>query len=53
MQHRIPGAFAIPMFTAISDANLLASTTDGFTFVNVTFSHDTFFHFTMTQVKPQ
>ena len=44
---------AIPMFTPLSDANILASTTNGFTVVNVTFSRDTFFHFLMIHVKPQ
>lgn len=44
---------AIPMFTILGSANIMASTTNGLTVVNVTFSTDTFFHFVMIEVKPQ
>ena len=44
---------AIPMYTVLSSATIVAQTTNGFTVTNVSFTADTFFHFVMIPVVPQ
>ena len=50
-----PGTFsaiALPMVNVIGTATMNPLFTDGFTFVEMTFSQDTIFVFTMLQVLP-